>query len=462
MKLALIVVAASAGIAGAQPANTPVAPPTPPAGATTPATLSIDEALRAAEPASEAIDAARADVDRASAQVGAARSGWYPQVNGTASYTRTLKSEFEGISFGPPGTEDIDLPFGQRNTWRLGVLVSQNLFDGFRTSRSVDQAKAGVRVSELGVQQTRTQLVLSVAQAYYDAALAQRQVAIAEVTLQQAEQTLTETQLSFEQGAAPEFDLVRAEVARDNQSNEVVQFRTQRDVAFVVLRRLIGVPLDQPLALSSGFEVDDVDAVVASARAAAGLPASGSRAAIAQAKEAVTIRKASLGVARADRWPQLAAQSDFGLVDYTGHPFNTDWRTNWTVGISLSIPLFDGFRRRATIRAAAADLRAARAQLADATERSDVEQAQAGAGVAAATITLETTTRTVGQARRAYEIAELRFQQGASNHLELVDARVQLEQSLLNQARAARDLRVTRLRQELLPGLPLGAAAGGF
>ena len=60
----------------------------------------------------------------------------------------------------------------------------------------------------------------------------------------------------------------------------------------------------------------------------------------------------------------------------------------------------------------------------------------------------------------AYQIAELRFQQGASTHLELVDSRVQLEQALLNQARSARDLRVARLRQELLPGLPLGSAAG--
>jgi outer membrane protein TolC len=89
-----------------------------------------------------------------------------------------------------------------------------------------------------------------------------------------------------------------------------------------------------------------------------------------------------------------------------------------------------------------------------------VDTVQASANVAASARQLETTTRTVEQAQRAYQIAELRFQQGASTHLELVDSRVQLEQALLNQARSARDLRVARLRQELLPGLPLGSAAG--
>lgn len=440
MKLAplLFVVAAAAGSARAEP-------------------LSIDDALRAAAPASESIAAAEADVDRAEANVDAAQSGWYPQVTGSAQYQRTIRSEFEGLSFGMPGMDPIELPFGQRNTWRLGINVTQPLFDGFRTSHAVDQARAGVRLSKLGVDETRTQVVLEVAQAYYDAALAQRSVEIAEETLKQAESTLADTKLGFEQGASPEFDLVRAEVARDNQSTTVIQFRAQRDVAFVALRRLIGVALDAPLELSSTLDADDVDAVVASARTAAGLPESGTRTAIAAAKEVVTARSAAVGVAKADRWPQLAAVSDFGLVDYTGHPFNTDWRTNWTVAISVTIPLFDGFRRRSAIRAAAADLKAAKARLSEATELSDIEAAQAQAGVAAAAATVETTTRTVGQAKRAYDIAELRFQQGASNHLELVDARVQLEQSLLNQARAGRDLRVSRLRQELLPGLPIGA-----
>ena len=46
------------------------------------------------------------------------------------------------------------------------------------------------------------------------------------------------------------------------------------------------------------------------------------------------------------------------------------------------------------------------------------------------------------QASRAYQIAELRFAQGASTHLELVDTRVQLEQALPVQVRAAPDLRI--------------------
>jgi outer membrane protein TolC len=385
-------------------------------------------------------------------------------VNGTAAYQRTLRSEFEDISFGPPGMEEVDadeLPFGQPNNWRLGLVVSQPLFDGFRTPAAVAQAKAGVRVAELGVRATRAQVALSVTQAYYDAALAQRQVEIAEVTLRQAERTRADTELNFRQGAAPEFVLVRAEVARDNQTTLLVQYKAQRDVAFVQLRRLVGVRLDQPHGLSTKLEADDVEQVITAVRAAACLAQELQRLVVRQAAEAVTAREAAVRVAKSERWPTIAAGSDFGLVNYERSPVRDAWRTNWTIGVTLTLPIFDGLRRRAQIQTANAELTAARAQQIDATEVSSVEVAQAAASVTASATTLETNRRTVGQAQRAYEIAELRFQQGASTHLELVDARVQLELALLNLARASRDVRVSRARQALLPGLPLGAT-GGF
>lgn len=434
------------------------------AQAQAPSALSFEDAVNAAERAAESIAVARAEVDRAEATVSTARSGYLPTVNGTASYQRTLKSQFENISFGPepaPGEEapTSALPFGQPNNWNVGLQVNAPLFDGFRTRAGLRQAKSGVRVAQLGVKTTKAQVVLQVAQAYLDALLAQRQVEIAEVTLQQAEQTFKETELGFTNGATPEFDLVRAEVARDNQRTLLVQFQVQHDVALVSLRRLVGVPLDRPLTLTTKLDTDDVEAVVGAARGAAGIQAT-TRIAIAQAKEGVALREAGVDAAKADRLPTLAAVSDLGFVNYEKQPFNNEWFTNWTVGVALQVPIFDGFRRRSQIKVSQAQLAGARAQLAETTEVSQVEAAQAAANVAASTKQLESSIRTVKQAQRAYQIAELRFQQGASTHLELVDTRVQLEQALLNQAKSARDLRVARLRQELLPALPLGSAAG--
>jgi outer membrane protein TolC len=429
-----------------------------PAEAQSAAPLSFEEALGAAERAAESVAIARADVDRAQAQVTTARAGYLPTINGALVYQRTLASEFDDIMFGPvdPNTPDLELPFGQPNNWRVNLNAAVPIFDGFRTSSAVSAAKGGVRVSELGVKSSRAMVVLQTAQAYFDAVLAERQVEIAEITLQQAEQTYKETELGFKQGTSPEFDLVRAEVVRDNQRTLLTQYKVQRDITLVALRRLIGVPLDRQLQLTSRLDSNDIDQLLATARNAAGIAANNNRIAVAQAKEVVGIREASVRLAKAAYFPILSAGTDLGFVDYQNTPFNSDWRTNWTLGVTLSLPIFDGFRREAQLRTSKAELASALAQLQQTSEISSVEVAQARASVEASQTQLETSMRTVKQAQRAYDIAELRFSQGASTHLEIVDARVQLEQALLVQARAARDLRLARFREELLPALPVG------
>ena len=63
------------------------------------------------------------------------------------------------------------------------------------------------------------------------------------------------------------------------------------------------------------------------------------------------------------------------------------------------------------------------------------------------------------QATRAYDIADLRYREGISTQLELLDARLVLQLAQVNRAQAARDVQVARARVALLPDLPLGAAA---
>ena len=63
------------------------------------------------------------------------------------------------------------------------------------------------------------------------------------------------------------------------------------------------------------------------------------------------------------------------------------------------------------------------------------------------------------QAARAYDIADLRFREGISTQLELLDARLVLQSAQVNRAQAARDVQVSRARVSLLPDLPLGNAA---
>src|SRR5690606_23745724 len=138
---------------------------------------------------------------------------------------------------------------------------------------------------------------------------------------------------------------------------------------------------------------------------------------IAQARATVDTRQAQLDLARAERWPQLAVYTSLGVVSYPVDVVPDDWRRNWSIGVSLSWPLFTGFRTTALIRGARAERRAARALLAEAAEQTDVEEVRARTDVGVARATLAATARSTGLARRAYEIAEVRYREGVSTYL---------------------------------------------
>ena len=465
--------------------------------------LSLVEALEIAERESESVGIARGDLARAEGERRQARSAYYPQLAGSASYTRTLRSQFSALqdgdgpaapvpeecaSFAPrPGLSveerldsleaavecasnanpfaglGDDLPFGRENTYRLGLSFSQTLFSGGRVAGRTQAANASVRSATLGVTAARAQLLLDVTRAYYDAALGDRLVTIAQATLEQADTTLGQAQLAREVGNQSEFDLLRARVTRDNQRPVVIQRRAARDLAYYRLKNLLNLPLEQPLALTS--ELVDT-AMVRTTRLVelVETPAdttTDARAPVLQANEAVTSQQGLLRAARAQRRPQLSLTSDYAEIGYPddGSPFGTNYLSDWVVALGVQIPLFTGGRIKGDVAVANAGLEQARLRLRQTRELAQLDARNTQLQLEAAVAAWEASAGTEEQAGRAYQIAEIRYREGISTQTELNDLRIQLAQAQANRAQAARDLQVARIRLALLPSLPLGSTA---
>ena len=458
--------------------------------------LSLDDALRSAEAKSPDLAIARAGVTRAEGQRDKARSQFLPQIFGSAGYTRTLKSQFQGLSFGsdsagPPACSSFlvdpnapvdqrltllesalgcgpgsnpfgslqNLGFGAANQWNLGLSLQQNVFTGGRVTAQYRAANAGKRSATIGLTAAKAQLTLDVTQAYYDAQLADRLVIIAEATLSQADTTLAQTKLGRQVGNAAEFDLLRAQVTRDNQVPVLIQRRSDRDVAYVRLKQLLHLPLTDTLALTTSL--DDSTAAepgaVSTLLAQAPDTAAESRAPVRQAAENVTAQKSAVTVAHAERIPSLSLTSAFGRVAYPSgiFPSWSDFRSNWTVGGSLTLPIFTGGNIHGDEQIAAAGLQQARAQLQQTRELAELDALNALNRLQAAQAQMNASRGTAQQAARAYQIATIRYKEGISTQTELNDAQIQLQQAEANRATAARDLQVARMRLALLRDLPL-------
>src|SRR5690348_516680 len=312
--------------------------------------LTLDSATTLAEPASETVGIAKAGVRRAEGARAQARSIFFPQLSANASYTRTLKSQFEG-AFGSSsdttssGPDFSNLPFGQANTWVLGLQGQWTLFNGMRNFAGASAASADTRAAETGLLSQRAALILSTATAYYDALLADRLTAIAESTLAQTEATLHETQLGYDVGNRAEFDLLRARVARDNARPNVITAHAQRDIAYLRLKQLLGVALTDSLELVTPLE----DSALVMPRAVAefsGDTTVATRAAVSQAAAQVDASSARLRAARGEILPAVVLQSTYNRYGYpkSGLPQWDVMRPDWNVVLGLQLPLFTGGR----------------------------------------------------------------------------------------------------------------------
>jgi outer membrane protein len=499
------------------PRPTPVPTAVPPARA-----LSLAEALRLAETQSEAVRIASAGVRRAQGQRMQARSAYLPQLDGSLNYTRTLKTQFEVFQaddpLPPPGTPPVPPPdtttffppcnrylapagapdserlaaleqysrctagggvdfaragFGAANQWNIGLTGSMALFAGGRNVAQNRAAEATRRAADIELTAQRAQLTLDVTEAYYDAALADRLVSIAESSLVQTETALRQTRLARQVGNQSEFDLLRAQVTRDNQVPNVLQARTQRDLAYLRLKQILNLGDADSLELTD--RIGDVETSGVPAQQVANLPpaaiplaidaadtSAAARAPVRQLAENVTASQEQVRIARAEWFPNVTLSSSYGRVAFPS-TFAPDWNsflTNWTVSVGASMPFFTGGRIRGQKMVAEANLAEARARLDQTRELAALNARQVAYQLQQAEAQLAASAGTATQAQRAYRIAEVRYTEGISTTLELAESRVLLQQALANRAQAARDLQVARVRLALLKDLPLGTTGG--
>jgi outer membrane protein len=494
--------------AGAQAQQAAAIPPGP---------LTLEQVLALAEPRSEAISIARAGVQRAEADQIRARSGLQPQLSAAASYDRSLASEFDDVftsgdtgsscppfALNPQATVDArvgeieraidcgaiggggfvgsgssdggfeNLPFGRANTWRATLSFSQNLYSGGRNGAQMALAASGHESAQLGLTTTRAQLLFEVTEAYYDAVLSEQLVNIAAATLEQAGATLRQVEAGFNAGTQPEFEVLRARVNRDTQQPVLIRQRVNRALAYLRLKRLLDLPADADLQLADALadealppppafveRVSAIEQTLVSSETPSltvgglSLP---ERVAVEQANATVRTREASLQLTEAQRMPAVSLNSSYGRIAYPDNFLPSFDRSNWTVGVSVSVPILTGGRQRGDELVARAEVEQSRLQQKQIEEIAALDTRSAWAELLAARAAWESTGGTVQQAERAYQIADVRYGAGVSTQLELSDSRVQRQQAGANRAVAARDLQVARARVALLPDLPVGNA----
>jgi outer membrane protein len=439
--------------------------------------LSLDEAVSRSLAESEEVRLANANVDAAATRVRAARAARLPQIDATTAYTRTFVSPFSaGLDFDLPADQQFDpdptapldervryleensdkavlttlsglltsslqgVGLGSPHAYALNLGGSQLLYSAGRVGATIDIATRTREAAQFTTRERAGDLELDVRTAYYQALFARELETIAEAAIVQAESFLNQVQLRLKAGYASDLDVLRAEVALENLRPQLVEAQNARQLAELNLKRLVNVPLDQPIELTTRLDIPiDTEPKVDRAAAEALLL---QRPAVRAAEAQVAARRAGVDAARAAYLPSVSLQLAFGAQAFPGGLVNFSdaaWRPNGNATIGVQVPIFSGFERAADVGQAQVQLRQAELQAAQLREAVHLEYEQAHGERERARATIAARQRTIDQAQRVYDLTVLRFEQGQATQLEVTDARLALLQARSNLAQALTD-----------------------
>jgi outer membrane protein TolC len=414
--------------------------------------LSLPQAVDRAIRIGDESRAAAAQIDVADAQVTVARAAGLPQLRVNTSQNHVIQSARASA---------VGQIFNQPNTYTANAVLSQTLFQGGRILAGSRAAAATRGAARFDQTEVAAQVSVDVQRAYLQALFAANYAEIQDTALALAQQRLAQTMQFEKAGRASRYDVLRAGVERANLQPTAIQAHSDVELALVDLRRLINVPPDQPLKLTSRIDTTSVLSWIAQLRADPGVA---NRAALRSAELVSQARHAAVSVARADLFPTIGIQGIVGAQAFplSGFPTtrgrfeeipcadgsttrvctrqNGGWFGDKSFGVTIGIPIFDGFRAKGAIDLASAQARLADLQLAQTRERVESETAAARAELDRAEALFAARGQNAAEAAEAYRLASLRQSRGLATQLEVSDAQLALTLARTNEARAVYDL----------------------
>ncbi|MES2261554.1 MAG: efflux transporter outer membrane subunit [Pseudomonadota bacterium] len=390
--------------------------------------------IDAAQTAGPSLAAARSRIAQARAERVAAGAALLPSVDAAASINRM--------------SQQSALPTGTTSQAALQAGWEIDIFGAGRAAR--DAAQARLDSAQAGWHEARVSLAADVANQYYSLRSCEQLLLVALQDAGSRAYTARLTELSAKAGfQAPATAALARASAADGRGRASAQ-RAACDSDIKALVALTALPEPQLRSqLAAGPAVPAPPIVIAD------LPVQtlSQRPDVYSAEREVAAASAEVGGAQAQRYPRVSLSGSVGLANFRTGGQNTQLDT-WTLGpLSLTVPLFDGGRRRANADAAGARYDEAvikyRASVRNAVR--EVEQAL---------LTLNSTAERATDAqtalsgyRTAFTATEDRYKNGLASLLELEDAR---------RTRLAAENAVVGLQQERNAAwIALYRAAGG-
>lgn len=407
------------------------------------ARLSLEQAVRLALARHPDVEKARAAADALKGKIREVRSQALPSANITVNGTRWRDPSLlnaSGIDKFPEELRNALVPVGV-NLFDYGISVKQPLYTAGKVGTALRLASIEAEGSLADIDRAGQDLALEVVKAYYDLLWAERYRDLVSATQEQRKLHAEMARTRFQNGVATEVDVLRSEVAVANGQPDLVRAENAVRQARALLNYYLVRPTDFPTETAEDFAEKawterDLEALVQEAERG--------RPELNRLRIAERSAEEQLNLAKAESRLRVDATAGYGIVSrLVENLFNPSY-SRWNIGVSMTLPVFDGFRRNGLVEQAVAARRAARLEREKVQQQIRLGIQQALDEVQAAQQTVEAARANIAQAEKVLRMTQENYRYGAATTLDIVDAQTALAVARTNLLKGMHDYAVAR------------------
>ena len=395
-------------------------------------TLSLDDAVLQVLAVSPQIKEAEHTVTAAKERVTITHSSDYPVANAELSYARV--APVSAAAFGPTLFQ-----LNPANVYDGHIAIDAVVYDFDRRNIETEMSITGVQNASDRLDLLKENLSYRTVSMFYSILFVQKSINVHNQEIRNLQEHLEVVKKKAASGTATDFDVLTTQVRITAAKNKTIDLLNALTRTEIQLKEALQIPVNDSLALIGSF-----DAIhTLPADSSAYRQAISSRLEIHTAENAISSASLQKTLVGQRNYPTLNFHAAYGIKN--GLFPNIDaWRGNYVAGLSLSIPVFDGFRKKYQEDEAEATINAAQEHKNAVLQQVSTEVGQAETDVQSNQQKVIVAQTNIEQAQKALDIAQVRYEAGTATNLDLLDAENSLTEAQFQKVQAQYHLVLSR------------------
>ena len=375
--------------------------------------LTLDECLRIALNENPTIKVADMEIERVDYSKKETIAQLFPDISFAGSYSRTIKKQTMSMN-------GQSIQIGSENSYSLGFSASMPIIS-VQLWKSLKLSEDQILINVEKARESRLALINQVENAYYGLLYAQDALKVIEENKNRAQLNAEIYRKKFENGTASEYDVLRAEVQVKNVEPTILDMKNTINQAKLQLKLLMGMDMAHNIKIVgqlSDYQEDMYKKVLDT-----NVSLDNNTSLRTLDLQTQTLKNA-LSVQQAAWYPTLALTANYNWMALTNGGLFKDmkWNPYSTVGLAVSIPIFQGGKRYYKQKQAEISYREMSWQRDNLQNALKLQVQSQFDNIQKSVSQIETNKAGVAQAVKANQIMEKSFRIGAASYLDLRDS----------------------------------------